>query len=163
MCPSTLVFSWAWETDLFRPSLLHSVSVLQYYTFLYSTFHTAVDLVCAEDVQFWQTWPSRPLSSGSSELTGPEESERDGTALTSDLQEAIAELYEKGSSGPTIADISNWLAGGEEESLQIVTDEEIINNVLQDDHSKNWQESSTPQIIRTILHDDATSAFNKFY
>jgi hypothetical protein len=31
------------------------------------------------------------------------ESENDGTALTSDLQEAVAELCEKGSSGPTIA------------------------------------------------------------
>jgi hypothetical protein len=29
----------------------------------------------------------------------------DGTVLTSDLQEAIAELCEKGSPGPTIADI----------------------------------------------------------
>jgi hypothetical protein len=29
----------------------------------------------------------------------------DGTILTSDLQEAIVELSEKGSSGPTIADI----------------------------------------------------------
>jgi hypothetical protein len=37
-------------------------------------------------------WPSHPLSTGSSELTEPEESENDGTALTSDLQEAIAEL-----------------------------------------------------------------------
>jgi hypothetical protein len=39
----------------------------------------------------------------------------DGTALTSDPQEAIAKLYEKGSSGPTIADISSWLAGDERE------------------------------------------------
>jgi hypothetical protein len=36
----------------------------------------------------------------------------------------------KSSSGPTISDISNWLAGGEQENLQIMTDEEIINNVL---------------------------------
>jgi hypothetical protein len=48
-------------------------------------------------------------------------------------------MCEKGSSGPTFADISNWLAGGEEENIQIMTDEEIINNVLQDDHSKNEQ------------------------
>jgi hypothetical protein len=70
--------------------------------------------------------------------------------LTSDLQEAIAELCENGSSGPTIADISNWLAGGEEENLQIVADEEIINNVLEDDNRKNEQESSTPPNILTI-------------
>jgi hypothetical protein len=42
------VFSGALQTDLFRPSLVHSVSVLQYYTFLYSTFHTAMDLMYAE-------------------------------------------------------------------------------------------------------------------
>jgi hypothetical protein len=118
--------------------------------------------MCAEDVQFWQTWPSHPLSSGSSELTGPEESENGGTVLTSGLQEAIAELCEKGSSDPTITDVSNWPAGGEEENIQIMTDEEIINNVLQD-NSENEQESSTPPIIRTIRHDDATNAFNVCY
>jgi hypothetical protein len=37
------VFSRARETDLFRPSLVHRV--LQNYTFLYSTFHTAVHLM----------------------------------------------------------------------------------------------------------------------
>jgi hypothetical protein len=62
-------------------------------------------------------WCSHPLSSGSSELTGPEELDNDGTVLTSDLQDAIAELCEKGSSGPAIADMSNWLAGGEEEIM----------------------------------------------
>jgi DNA-directed RNA polymerase specialized sigma subunit len=72
------------------------------------------------------------------------------SVLTSDLQEAIAELCEKGSSGPIIADISNWLAGGEEEYLQIMTDEGIINSVLQDSNSENEQESSTPLIIHTI-------------
>jgi hypothetical protein len=51
----------------------------------------------AKDVQFWQTWPSHPSSSGSSELSGPEESENDGTVLTSELQEATGELREKGS------------------------------------------------------------------
>jgi hypothetical protein len=75
-------------------------------------------------------WPSHPLSCGNSELTGPQESENNGTVLTSDLQEARVELYEKCSSGPTIADISNWLTGGEEENLQIMTDDKIINNVL---------------------------------
>jgi hypothetical protein len=40
-------------------------------------------------------WPSHPLSSCSSELTGPEESENDGTVLTYDLQEAIAELCKR--------------------------------------------------------------------
>jgi hypothetical protein len=92
--------------------------------------------MCAGDVQFWQTWPSLSLSSGSSDLTGQEESENDGTVLTSDLQGATAELCEIGSSDPTIADVSNWLAGGEEENLQIMTDEEIINNVLEDDNSE---------------------------
>jgi hypothetical protein len=58
-------------------------------------------------------WPSHPLSSGSSELTGQQESENDETILTSDLQEEIAKLCEEGSSGPTIADVSNWLAEGE--------------------------------------------------
>jgi hypothetical protein len=73
---------------------------------------------------FWKKlWPSYPLSSGSSELTGPEESENDGTVLTSDRQEAIAE---KGSSGSTIGDISNWLAGGDQDNLQIMTHEGII-------------------------------------
>jgi hypothetical protein len=70
--------------------------------------------------------------------------------LTSDLQEGIAELCEKGSSGPKIADISNWLAGGKEENLQIVTDEETINNVLEEDNDENEQESSSPPIIHTI-------------
>jgi hypothetical protein len=41
-----------------------------------------------------------------------------------------------------------------------MTDEEIINNVLEDDNSKNEQASCTPPIIRTIRHDDAMSAFN---
>jgi DNA-directed RNA polymerase specialized sigma subunit len=116
--------------------------------------------MCAEDVQFWQTWPSHTLSS--SELIGPEESENDGTVLTSDLQEAIAELCEKGSSNPTIDNISSWLDGGEEENIQIMTDEEIINSVLED-NSENEQESSTPPIIRTISHDDSVSAFNTCY
>jgi hypothetical protein len=53
-----------------------------------------------------------------------------------------------------------WLAGGEEENLQIMTDEEIINNVLDDDNSENEQESSTPPIIRTIRRDGAMSASN---
>jgi hypothetical protein len=44
-----------------------------------------------------------------------------------------------------------------------MTDEEIINIVLEDDNSENEQESSTPPIIRTILHDDAISAFNTCY
>jgi hypothetical protein len=108
-------------------------------------------------------WPSRPLSSGSSELTGPEESENDGTVLTYDLQEATAELFEKGSSGPTVADISNWLAEGREVNFQIMTNEEIINNVLEDYNSENEQESSTPPIIRKIRHDDAMDAFNTCY
>jgi hypothetical protein len=80
-------------------------------------------------------------SSGDSELTGPEISENNGTVLTSDLQEAVAELCKKGSSGPAIADISNWLAGDEEENLQAMTDEEIISNVLEDDNGENEQES----------------------
>jgi hypothetical protein len=107
-------------------------------------------------------WPSHLLSSGSSELTGPEESESDGAVLTSGLQEAIAELCEKGSAGPTIADISNWLAGGVEENLQFMTDEQIINNVLEN-NSQNEQESSTPPIIRTVQHDNAMSALNVCY
>jgi hypothetical protein len=44
-----------------------------------------------------------------------------------------------------------------------MTDEEIINNVLQDDNSENEQESGTPLIIRSIRHDDAMSAFNTCY
>jgi hypothetical protein len=56
-----------------------------------------------------------------------------------------------------------WLAGGGEENLQIMTDEEIINNVLEDNNSENEQESSAPLIIRTIRHDDATSASNTCY
>jgi hypothetical protein len=82
---------------------------------------------------------------------------------TSDLQEAMAELCEKGSSGPTIAVVRNWLAGGEEENLQIITDEEIMKNVLEDYNSENEQESSAPPIIRTIRHDDAMSAINTCY
>jgi hypothetical protein len=104
-------------------------------------------------------WPSHPLFSGSRELTGLVEQEYYDTVLTSDLQEAIADLCEKGSSGPTIADISNWLAGDEQENLPIMTDEEIINNVLGDGNSENEQESSTPPIICTIQHNDAMSAF----
>jgi hypothetical protein len=41
-----------------------------------------------------------------------------------------------------------------------MTDEEILNIVLEDGNSENEQESSTPPIIRTIRHDDAMSAFN---
>jgi hypothetical protein len=44
-----------------------------------------------------------------------------------------------------------------------MTDEEIINNVLEDNNSENKQESSNPPIIRTIRHNDAMSAFNKCY
>jgi hypothetical protein len=44
-----------------------------------------------------------------------------------------------------------------------MTDEEISNNVLEDDNSENEQESSTPQIMRTIRHDDAMSGFNTCY
>jgi hypothetical protein len=51
--------------------------------------------------------------------------------------------------------------GGKEENLQIMTDEEIINNVLEEDNCENEQESSAPPIIRTIRHDNAKSAFNK--
>jgi hypothetical protein len=53
-------------------------------------------------ISWKKLWPSHPLSSGSNELTGPEESKNDGTVLTSDLQEAIAELCEQGSSSPTL-------------------------------------------------------------
>jgi hypothetical protein len=71
--------------------------------------------------------------------------ENDGTVLTSDLEE-------RGSSGRTvvdIADVGNWLVGGEEENLQIMIDEGVINNVLED-NSENEQESSIPPIIHTI-------------
>jgi hypothetical protein len=44
-----------------------------------------------------------------------------------------------------------------------MTDEEIINNVLEDDNSENEQESSTPPNIRTTRHDDAMSALNTCY
>jgi hypothetical protein len=44
-----------------------------------------------------------------------------------------------------------------------VTDEEIMNNVPEDNNSKNEQESSTPPIIRTIQHDGTMSAFNTCY
>jgi hypothetical protein len=44
-----------------------------------------------------------------------------------------------------------------------MTDEKIINNVLEGDNSENEQASSTPLIICTIQHDDATSAFNTCY
>jgi hypothetical protein len=44
-----------------------------------------------------------------------------------------------------------------------MTDDEIINNVLEDDNSENEQESSIPQIIRTVRHDDAMSAFSTCY
>jgi hypothetical protein len=72
-------------------------------------------------------------------------------------------MCENGSSGPTIADRSNWLAGGEEENLQIMTDDEIINNMLEDNNSENEQDSSTPPIICTIQHGDAMSAFSVCY
>jgi hypothetical protein len=44
-----------------------------------------------------------------------------------------------------------------------MTDEEMINNVLEDDNSENDQESSTPPIIRTIRQDDTVSAFSTCY
>jgi hypothetical protein len=44
-----------------------------------------------------------------------------------------------------------------------MTCEEIINNVLEANNSKNEQESSTPPITRTIPHADAMSAFNMCY
>jgi hypothetical protein len=44
-----------------------------------------------------------------------------------------------------------------------MTDDEIINNVLEDDNSENEQESSIPLIIRTVRHDDAMSAFSTCY
>jgi hypothetical protein len=44
-----------------------------------------------------------------------------------------------------------------------MTDEEIINNMLEDDNSENKQESSTQPIIRTIRHDDVMNAFNTCY
>jgi hypothetical protein len=44
-----------------------------------------------------------------------------------------------------------------------MTDEEIINNVLEGDNRENEQESSTPPIFRTMWHDDAMSAFNTCY
>jgi hypothetical protein len=116
--------------------------------------------MCAKDVQFWQSWPSHQLSSSSSELIGPEESENDGTVLTADFREALVKLWEKGSSDQTIADIRNWAAGDEEENLQIMTEEEIISNVLQDDNSENEKESSTPPIIGTVWQDDTMSVFN---
>jgi hypothetical protein len=72
-------------------------------------------------------------------------------------------VWKKGSSRPTIADTSNWLAGGEEENLQIERDEEIINNMLEGNNSENEQESSTPLIICTVRHDDTMSAFNTCY
>jgi hypothetical protein len=72
-------------------------------------------------------------------------------------------MCEKGSSGPTIADRSNWLARGEEGNLQIMTDEEIINNVLEDNNSVNELDSSIQPIICTIRHDDAMNAFNACY
>jgi hypothetical protein len=43
-----------------------------------------------------------------------------------------------------------------------MTDEEIINDVLEDDNSENEQESSTPLITRIIRHD-AISVFNVCY
>jgi hypothetical protein len=108
-------------------------------------------------------WLSHSLSSGSSELTRQEELENDARVLTFDLQEAIAKLYVNFSSGPTVADISNWLAGGVKENLQIMTYQEMINNALEDNNSENEQESSTPLNIRTIQHDDAMSALNTCY
>jgi hypothetical protein len=56
---------------------------------------------------------------------------------------------------------SNNCWGGEE-NFQIMTDEEIINNVLED-NTENKQESSTPPNIPTIRHGDAVSAFNTCY
>jgi hypothetical protein len=44
-----------------------------------------------------------------------------------------------------------------------MTDEEIINNVLEDNNSKNEQELSTATNIRTIRHDDYMSAFSMCY
>jgi hypothetical protein len=59
-------------------------------------------------------------------------------------------MSEKGSSGAAISGINNWIAGGEEEDLHIMTDEEIISNGLEDDNGENKQESCTPPpIIRT--------------
>jgi hypothetical protein len=48
-------------------------------------------------------------------------------------------------------------------SYGAASDEEIINNVLEDGNSENEQESTTPPIILTIRHDDAMSAFTKCY
>jgi hypothetical protein len=48
-------------------------------------------------------------------------------------------------------------------NLQIMTVEERINSVLEDDSSENEQESSTPPIIHTIRQDDAMSAFSMCY
>jgi hypothetical protein len=44
-----------------------------------------------------------------------------------------------------------------------MTDVEIINNVLEEEKSKNEQESSTPPNICTIPHEDAMSAVNTCY
>jgi hypothetical protein len=44
-----------------------------------------------------------------------------------------------------------------------MTDEETINNALEDDNCENEQEASAPPIIRTIRHDDVRSAINMCY
>jgi hypothetical protein len=43
-----------------------------------------------------------------------------------------------------------------------MTDEEII-NIMLEDNSENEQESSPPPIMRTIRHNDAMSSFNTCY
>ncbi|XP_023214935.1 jerky protein homolog-like [Centruroides sculpturatus] len=106
-------------------------------------------------------WPSHPLISSRSKIT--ESAERDNTVLNSDLQEAIAELCERvniSSETTSVNEVNNWLAGSDEENLQITIDEETINNMKEDDNTQDENMTDTMRNVHLEHCKEILSAFN---
>lgn len=79
------------------------------------------------------------------------------------LREAIAEKLVDGPDHLTTADVNSWLAGDEEEQHQIMTEDEIVSEVLDNSDEDEVEERITSSTVSTNMHavnnDTAVNAF----
>lgn len=74
------------------------------------------------------------------------------------LQGTIDDICTKDSETLSVSEVNDWLFGNEDENYQLMSDNEIIQDVLTS--YDNEEESETLPVVHTVRHSDAVSAFN---
>lgn len=104
-------------------------------------------------------WPTLPLLAQYKKLKIKQHEVPDNNDVeTIDLEKTIAELLSDELESQTVDDMNNWHTGNEEENFQLLTDEEIIINVLVDNDKE--KEEPIVQQSHAVKYSNAVNAFN---